>query len=133
VKAAGQSPWALTPASVNTWNEFKENANLMAVDNTTPHFDKPSFKYMKATEEENVRVALEMNVLSVLSETIGVRQLPKEEFYRSSVLESIKGIPDFVLLAGDNLLLPIEVKKMWILPDDNIVDAIVAEDTPVCN
>jgi hypothetical protein len=58
----------------------------MAVDNTTPQFDTPPFKRFKASEEENVRVALEMNVLSVLSETIGVRQLSKKKKKKKSFI-----------------------------------------------
>jgi len=83
----------------------------MAVDDTTPQFNLPAFKNWEASEEEIVRAALERNVLDVLS-TIGDQQPSKEEFYRSSTLETIKGNPDFVLLAGGRnlFLLPIEVK-----------------------
>lgn len=82
----------------------------MATDDTTPQFDKPTFTDFEASEEEDVRFALGMNVFHVLSTTIGDRQPPREKFHRSSALNYIKGNPDFVLLAGGNLLLPIEVK-----------------------
>jgi hypothetical protein len=104
----------------------------MNVDDTTPRFNNPPFMGFNASEEENVRVALEVNVLRILSRTIGAQQLPKERFERSSAIENIKGNPDFVFLAGDNFVLPIEVKKPWILPDDNIVEVLLAEGTAVC-
>jgi hypothetical protein len=37
-----------------------------------------------------------------------------------------------VLLAGGNLLLPVEVKPTWILPDDDIVEMFNAEEPPAC-
>jgi hypothetical protein len=82
----------------------------MAVDDTTPQFGEPSVTGYKASEEEGVRKALDMNVLRVLSTTIGDLQPSKEEFYQSFVLGFVKGNPDFVLVAGGNLLLPVEVK-----------------------
>jgi hypothetical protein len=72
-----------------------------------------------------------INVFRILSATIGDRQPSKEEFDRPSALERIHGNPDFVLQAGGNLIVPIEVKTKWILPDDNIVEIIDSKNPPV--
>ena len=129
-EATTDSPHGRTPHSVRRWDNFLRNANGMAMDSTSRQFDRPTFKYPEASEERNVQVALEINVFDVLSATIGDRQQPKEKIRNASALISIKGIPDFVLLAGDKLLFPIEVKTKWILPDDNIVGIFNAKDTP---
>ena len=129
-KATTDSPHGRNPHSVRRWDNFLRDANGMAMDDTTQQFDRPIFKHSEASVEEDVRVALEINVFDVLSATLGNRQQPEEKFRRAPALISIKGIPDFILLAGDKLLFPIEVKTKWILPDDNIVGIFNAKDTP---
>jgi hypothetical protein len=84
-------------------------ANGMAVDDTTLQFGEPYLKRYEASEEEGVRKALHMNVLEVLSATVGGLQPSKEKFCQSSAVEFVAGNPDYVLVAGGKLLLPVEV------------------------
>ena len=70
----------------------------MAVDGTTPQFDKPAFmNYNYTSQVRDGQFQLMHSVLSVLSETIGDQQWSKEAFYRPSVLGLIYGDLDFVL------------------------------------
>jgi hypothetical protein len=124
--------WARSPHSVRKWDSFIKNASEMPVDNTTPQFDKPSFLNIGASAELSVQVSLQANVFRVLSATIGALQPSKEEFdFPHSAFVRVQGNPDFVLEAGGNLIVPIEVKTKFILPEDNIVEIFNAEHPPV--
>jgi hypothetical protein len=126
------SSWARSPHSVQKWDNFTRNASGMPVDDTIPQFHRPTFIDRTASDEYGVQSALQSNVFHILSATIGARQPSKEKFYRPSALERIQGNPDFFLQAGDSLIVPVEVKTKWILPDDIIVDIFDVEDPPVC-
>ncbi|RUO95299.1 hypothetical protein BC936DRAFT_144598, partial [Jimgerdemannia flammicorona] len=94
----------------------------MASNDTTPQYDEPTFtQYEGVSGEEDVREALNGNVLRPLSITIGSKQMPKEEFCRHTALEKIQGMPDFIMKALDRLMLAIEVKTKWVLSVDDIV------------
>jgi hypothetical protein len=64
----------------------------MAVDVTTPQFGEPYVNGYEASEEEGVRLALDMNVLKVLSATIGGLQPSKEKFITRPLLILSQGI-----------------------------------------
>ena len=49
----------------------------MVVEDTAPRFDRPTYTDFSASEEEDVRQALDMNVFRVLLTVIGDQQLPK--------------------------------------------------------
>lgn len=121
-KATTKSNWARTPASVVSWRGFVQQARIIALNSTTPQYNEPTFTRYEVSEEEEVREALNVNVLRVLSETIGSNQTPKEVFRRSSAFEKIQGKPDFILMDGDRLILVVEVKTKWALSVDNIVE-----------
>jgi serine/threonine protein kinase len=128
------SSWARFPDSVQKWDNFIQNANGMAVDDTTPQFDTPTFRTdMEVSNEETVRYALSRNVFEVLSE-IGDRQPTKEKFDLClwTALGQVKGNPDYVLFAGSNLIIPIEVKTTWNLPVDNMVEIPDVDDPLDC-
>lgn len=94
----------------------------MALNDTTPQYDKSIFTSYDVSEEEEVREALNVNVLRVLSTTIGSNQMPKEMFRRCSAFERVQGKPDFILIDNTRLILAIEVKTKWALPVDDIVE-----------
>lgn len=121
-KVTTKSNWARTPASVVSWRGFVQQARIIALNNTTPQYNEPTFTRYEVSEEEEVREALNVNVLRVLSETIGSNQTPKEVFRRSSAFEKIQGKPDFILIDGDRLILVVEVKTKWALSVDDIVE-----------
>lgn len=107
------------PSSVQRWNAFTVNASEIVIEDTAPRFDHLTYDF-RASEEEDVRKALDMNVFRVLLTVIGDQQPPKI-FQHASAMLGIKGRPDFILLAGDSLLFPIEVKTKWVLSEDDIV------------
>ncbi|RPB01469.1 hypothetical protein L873DRAFT_1788348 [Choiromyces venosus 120613-1] len=121
-KTTTKSNWARTPTSVVRWEDFIHQASIIALSNTTPQYDKPTFRPYKVSGEEEVQEALNVNVLYVLSTTIGSNQMPKEEFRRSTALEKVQGKPDFILMSDNHLRLAIEVKTKWALSVDDIVD-----------
>ena len=65
-----------------------------------------------------------MNVLHLLSDTIGSDQMPKEVFCRHEGHREVQGEPTFLLVGGDRLRLAIEVKTEWDLPDCDIVEMV---------
>jgi hypothetical protein len=120
--------WARSPHPIQKWDNFIQNANGMAVDDTSQQFNMPSFIEMKISTEDSVRYILRRNVFEVLS-TIGNRQQTNESFgYPSG--QAIQGYPDIVFLGGGKLIFPVEVKMAWILPDDNIAETLDAEHPP---
>jgi predicted Ser/Thr protein kinase len=122
--------WAYKPHSVGKWDNFIQNANRMAVDDTRP-IVKPIFGNAQVSNERMVEDALLNNVLMPLSLNTGGRNPSEWVFQRSDILDIIKGNPDIVLVAGGGLVLPIEVKAAWNIPGDNIVEILNAEDPPV--
>lgn len=114
--------WARTPASVVGWQDFIHKASIMALNDTTPQYDKPTFMPYEVSEEEEVREALNVNVLRVLSATVGSSRMPGEVFRRCSAFEKVQGKPDFILVDDNRLILAIEVKTKWALSVDDIVE-----------
>lgn len=117
-----KSNWARTPASVVGWQDFIHQASIMALNDTTPQYDKPIFMPYDVSEEEEVREALNVNVLRVLSTTIGSNQMPKEMFRRCSAFERVQGKPDFILIDNNRLIPAIEAKTKRVLSVDDIVE-----------
>lgn len=121
-KTTTKSNWARSPASVIGWQDFIHQASIMALNDTTPQYDKPTFIPYEVSEEEEVREALNVNVFRVLSATMESNQMPKEVFRRSSAFEKVQGKPDFILIDDNRLILAIEVKTKWTLSVDDIVE-----------
>ena len=94
---------------------------MVGSNDATPQYDMPRFAAFKVSGEEGVQEALNLNVLMPLSTTIGSNQKPMEEFCRPSVLEEVKGKPDFILIKDDRLILVVEIKTKWALPVRDIV------------
>lgn len=121
-KTTTKSNWARAPAAVVGWQDFIHQASIMALNDTTPRYDKPTFMPYEVSEEEEVREALNVNVLRVLSATIGSNQTPKEVFRRCPAFKKVQGKPDFILIDDNRLILAIEVKTKWALSVDDIVE-----------
>jgi hypothetical protein len=130
-KTRTNSSWARSPHSVQKWNNFIQNAKGMAVEDTTPRYDMPSFlNDMNSGTKGGVRKAIQNNVFDVLSR-VKERQESMEGFGYSRG-RGVQGNPALVFLGGDNLIFPIEVEMAWSLPDDNIVEIFDAKNPPVC-
>lgn len=72
-----------------------------------------------------------MNVFTVLLTALGDQQ-PRKTFRRASALQGIKGRPDYILLAGDSLLFPIEIKTKLVLSEDDIVEKYNTQEPLWC-
>ena len=92
------STFARTPSSVRRWEDFTLNASAMVVEDTAPRFDRPTYTDFRASEEEDVRKALDMNVFRVLLTAVRDQQPPKL-FQCAFAIQGIKGCPAFILLA----------------------------------
>ena len=76
--------------------------------------------HQEASGNLDVQYVLNMNVLYLLSDTIGSDQMPKEVFCRHEGHRGVQGEPTFLLVGGDRLRLAIEVKTKWDLPRKDI-------------
>ena len=110
------------PASVVGWQDFTREAKSLALSDITPWYNEPRFIRHVVSEEWDVKYALNINILHVLSDRIGSNQIPKEVFTRQSGHREVQGEPAFLLVSGDRLILAIEVKTKWDLPVDDIVE-----------
>ena len=92
------------------------------MDDTTPCYDHPRFVHQKASGKSDIQFALNINVLDLLSDTIGFDQMPREKFCRHDGHERVHGEPAFLLVSGDRLVIAVEVKTKWELPACDIVE-----------
>jgi hypothetical protein len=107
------------PHSVVTWDNFKNDASHVSWS-STPKYPRLVFKqYTVITNEEEIREALNINVFDPLNMMLE----PSERFHRHSIADIIMGQPDFILIAGQELRLVIEVKTRWTLSADDLVAA----------
>ena len=114
--------WARAPASVVGWQDFISKVSSLTLNDTAPRYNEPTFIRYEAAGEWDFQYALSLNVLSVLSKTIGSIQMPEEAFCRSAAHDGIQGEPEFILMAGDRLRLAMGVKTKWDLPAGDIVE-----------
>ena len=110
-----------TLQSFATWEGFKDDVNGAIWDHT-PKYAHPIFpKYGKMANEEDIRDAINHNVLlplNVLLESDGAG----EEFARSIYLGETLGEPDFIQHSNEKLRLVIEVKSKWALSTSDLVE-----------
>ena len=92
------------------------------MDDTTPCYDHPRFVHQKASGKSDIQFVLNINVLDLLSDTIGFDQMPRETFCPHDAHEKVHGEPAFLLVSGDRLVLAIEVKTKRELPACDIVE-----------
>ncbi|CAI2189768.1 9503_t:CDS:2 [Funneliformis geosporum] len=113
-----KSSTARTPSPVKLWNSFLEEVNSYQLDDNIKRYSRPIFKsYDKSydiSNEEDVRGALKNNVFDNLHIITTSRQ-PIEVFKRISKEDNVIGEPDFIYKRIGKLLLPIEVKTLWVL------------------
>ena len=117
------SQYACTPQSVVAWEGFKDDVNGVTWDNTQKYV-KPGFWENKGIYgEEDVREALNFNVLKPLNAWLASKGAG-EEFSRGIASgQKVIGEPDFILSCNRKLRLAIEVKTKWSLSASDLVEA----------
>ena len=100
------------PASVQLWGDFFDKVNSFHFDQQ-PRFERPQFiKNKVVLNEEDVRVAIDVNICMTLNELTG----PEYDFSKRPT--HTPGIPDFTChYLVESLILVIEAKRKHVLED----------------
>lgn len=113
-----KSTTARTPSPVKLWKSFIGEVQSYQFDDSIKQYPRPSFKTYNEpydiSNEEDVRGALKNNIFDNLH-IITTSRRPIEVFKRISKEDNVIGEPDFIYKRVGKLLLPIEVKTLWVL------------------
>ena len=116
--------YARLPESITTWEGFKDEVNG-AIWDDTPKYVHPIFpKHGTMACEEDVRDALNHNVLLPLNILLESDEAD-EKFARCFYLGNILGEPDFIQCSNQELRLAIEVKTKWALSASDLVETYI--------